>query len=152
MAVFSNDWWPSQVRRPRLRLLAALALSPALAAIPAGLVGFVVAGLNLSDGGAVREQTAIVALSALGALLAFMGSFGLAAILALWATRRRSAGAFALAGAAAGALFLLATNLLVTGLTTTPAQMAAFALLGALTLLIARRIAGVRPPPEAPAG
>ena len=144
MTRFGNDWWPAGVRRPRLRLVAALVASPLLVAAVATAIAFVVAGMTLPDGAQVAAQTTTVGLTALGALLAFTGSFGLVATLVLWALRRRSNLAFALAGALAGAAFLIVSNVVMTGLPTTPRQILGTAALGALVLLCVRWIAGVR--------
>ena len=97
-ARFGNDWWPAEVARPRLRLLAAMIASPVLVAVVATAVAFLVAGMTLTEKDAVIDQTVFVGLTVLGALLAFSGSFGLIAVLILWATRRRSAIAFLVAG------------------------------------------------------
>ena len=117
-----------------------------LVAVVATAVAFLVAGMTLTEKDAVIDQTVFVGLTVLGALLAFSGSFGLIAVLILWATRRRSAIAFLVAGAIAGAAFLAATNLLFTGLPSTPSQLAVTAALGAMSLLIVRWIARIRAP------
>jgi hypothetical protein len=141
---FGNDWWPAGVAHPRLRLLAALAASPLILAALATGLGYVVGGMTLPGRDEVTAQTVTVGLTALGALLAFSGSFGLIAVLILWVARRRSALAFALAGAMAGALFAVFTILVMTELVLTPPIVAIMAVIGALALVLVRWIAGVR--------
>ncbi len=147
MNIFGNDWWPIEVARPRLRLLAALAASPLILAALAAGVGFLVGGMNLPGREEVLAQTQFVGLIALAALFAFTGSFGLIAVLTLWLARRRSALAFALAGVVAGALFAVFTVLVMTDLELTPMTVAVMAVVGALDLLLVRWIAGVRSRP-----
>ncbi len=147
MNIFGNDWWPIEVARPRLRLLAALAASPLILAALAAGVGFLVGGMNLPGREEVIAQTQFVGLIALAALFAFTGSFGLIAVLTLWLARRRSALAFALAGVVAGALFAVFTVLVMTDLELTPMTVAVMAVVGALDLLLVRWIAGVRSRP-----
>ncbi len=147
MNIFGNDWWPIEVARPRLRLLAALAASPLILAALAAGVGFLVGGMNLPGREEVLAQTQFVGLIALAALFAFTGSFGLIAVLTLWLARRRSALAFALAGVVAGALFAVFTVLVMTDLELTPMTVAVVAVVGALDLLLVRWIAGVRSRP-----
>lgn len=144
MTSFGNDWWPAGVARPRLRLLAGLAAAPAILAAIATALGYAVGGMTLPAGEQVAAQAMTVGLTALGALLAFSGSFGLIAVLALWIARLRSALAFALAGAAAGALFAVFTILVMTSMDLKPHLVAIMAVTGALALLIVRWIAGVR--------
>jgi hypothetical protein len=143
MEIFGRDWWPAEARAPRLRLAAGLILSPLLLAALATGLAFVVAGSALTDGEAVRTATTRAGFAAFAGLPVFSLTAGLAALLALWAARRRGAWEFALAGAVAGPFFAVLTALAF-GAPLTGPGLAIMAVIGAVHMLIVRRIAGIR--------
>jgi hypothetical protein len=126
------------------RMLLALAVAgTALAAICA-LLAWGVYALNFTDddyGVASRASFAAYALG--GGLAVFSFTAGPLALIALRVANKRSAAAFALAGAVAGPAFVLAVSA-VTDAPAPPAAMIVFAILGALHLLITRKAAGIR--------
>jgi hypothetical protein len=124
---------------PRLALALAIA-GAILAAICAGIAWGVYA-LNFDDDYGVASRARFAAMAVGAGMAAFSASAAPLALLALHASKRRSPFAFALAGAAAGPVFLLVAAAL-TGAPTAPAALIAFAAIGALHLLIARKAAG----------
>lgn len=147
--IFGADWWPAGTRRPALRLAAGLALAPALLTAAATGATFAISGSALPDAETVGIAAAQAALAVGIGLPVFTLSFGLAAILGLWAARRRTALAFAAGGAVAGGAFAAVTALLF-DTPMAPGPAAVLGGLGAADLLIVRAVAGIRAvPPRA---
>ncbi len=142
-ARFGRDWWPEGTRQPYMRLAAGLILSPAVIAILATAVAYIVAGSALPDAASVHTFAQQAAAASLLAFLAFMATFGLATVALLWAGRRRTATTFAAAGGAAGILFAGLTALAFSA-PLSLAQPLILGGMGALSLLVVRWIAGIR--------
>lgn len=143
-----TDITPDQPRprRPglwRIALALVIAGMP-LAAICAALAWGVYA-LNFDDDYGVSSRAGFAAKAMGGGLAVFSGTAAPLALRFLRAMGRTSRLAFALAGAIAGPVFLLAVNA-VTGAPAAPAAFVVFALIGALHLLITRWAAGIRTP------
>ena len=142
MAILSRSYWPERTRRPYLRLAAALVLAPLVVAAALTALTFLAAGSSEPTREAAMAVTRGAATVFFVALPAFSLTAGLAGVLTLWALGRRGAGAWALAGSAAGAS-VAAVQQMVAG--DVRAIEAAIAIaLGALILLLTRWIAGVR--------
>jgi hypothetical protein len=92
----ARSLWPDRVRRPYLRLAAALIAAPlALAAILTGLA-FLVAGSTEPTREAVMAVTRQAAVVFFVALPAFALTFGLAGVVALWVLALRGVTVFLL--------------------------------------------------------
>jgi hypothetical protein len=149
MPLFSaRALWPARDRAPLLRLCLALVAAAAVLALLLGLAAFIVMGMTEATGEAVLRQT-LRSASALALLVfTFTFTFGVAAVALLWALARRGMPAWALTGAAAGALAgLLFGGFAMPGFAAP--LVAAFAIGGTVILLLVRRFAGVveAPPP-----
>lgn len=124
---------------PRLAL--ALAIAGAVLAVICAAIAWRVYALNFDDDYGVASRARFAAAAAGAGMAAFSATAAPLALLALHATGRRSRLAFALAGAAAGPVFVLVAATL-TGAPITPAAVIVFAVIGALHLLITRTAAG----------
>lgn len=147
MALFpAAHLWPEQHRTPVLRLIAALALAPAVVAGLLSALAFIVAGMTEPTLAGVLRVTleTSVALSLLS--FAFTLTFGLAGVGLLWRLGRRGRPAWALTGGAAGLVAGLLFGAFVPA-TGHDAVALAFGLAGLTIFLLVRRMAGVRNAP-----
>lgn len=140
---FTRSLWPERVRRPYLRLAIAVAAAPLLLAGLFTGLAFVVAGSSVASKEATLLRTADAARAFFLFLPAFTVTFGLAAIAMLWWRGLRGRLAWTLGGAAAG-LAAAAVVGLAGGAGIAPVQVAVALVLGALTLLLVRWLAGIR--------
>lgn len=138
------EFWPDDVERPYLRLALAVVLAPALLAVAAGLAaaGVYHATMPVGDDPWLRSTIAGEAIATLFLVLGALA--GGVATPALWALRLRGPGAWALTGAAAGAM--VAAGFWASGGDVSVAAAAVLISLGALTTLSIRALAGVRTP------
>ncbi|MEM0989815.1 MAG: hypothetical protein AAGK00_13110 [Pseudomonadota bacterium] len=145
MALFDRSLWPDQVRSPYLRLGLALVLSPLLMCLLVASLGFLVGAVSESNRDAVIDYGMGVLPYLLGAMIAFMLTFGMVGVLALWAFTQRSLIVWALTGAFLGAC----AGVVVTLFGGDPPYWripAVFGLLGWMLFLLIRGIAGIRTP------
>ncbi|MFT4794519.1 MAG: hypothetical protein ACJAVR_001621 [Paracoccaceae bacterium] len=124
------------------RVALALAIAGATLAAICALLAWGVYALNFDDGYGVSSRARFAALAMGGGLAVFSFTAAPLALMALRALGRRSRRAFALAGAAAGPVFVLAVTAM-TGAPAAPAALIAFAVIGALHLIITHKAAGV---------
>ncbi|MFT6774611.1 MAG: hypothetical protein ACJA1L_002325 [Paracoccaceae bacterium] len=130
-------------RAPLARLAAGLVVACALLTAAASAISWGVYALNFDDAYGVAARTGFAAQMigiGLGVFSVTAAPLGIAGALALG---RRSVGAFALAGAVAGAAFG-GLGLVMSGGGMAPAALVALAAIGALHLMITRAVAGVR--------
>ena len=139
---FGRDWWPEGVAFPALRLAAGLVLGALTAAALA--TGTAVAVTALMGAGDLARVALQVLFPTAAGCMVFAATFGFAAMLGLWSARRRDVKAFAALGAACGVVFAFATAMLF-GQAPSPTQPIVMGAAGALVLLVARWVAGVRP-------
>ncbi len=143
MTLFTRSLWPERVRRPYLRLAAAVAAAPLLLAGLLTGIAYLIAGMSVATGQAVAQRTSDAASAFFTFLPGFTLTFGLVGIALLWSRALRGKLAWALGGAATGLVASLVIGL-VGSEGASPVQAAVAAVLGALIFLLIRWLAGVR--------
>lgn len=143
MTLFTRSLWPERVRRPYLRLAIAVVAAPLLLAGLFTGLAFLVAGASVASKEATLLRTADAARAIFLFLPGFTLTFGLAGIGLLWWCALRGRFAWTLAGAGAG-LVASATIGLAGGDGLSAVQAVVAAVLGALTFLLVRWLAGIR--------
>jgi len=143
MTLFTRSLWPERVRRPYLRLAAAVAAAPLLLAGLLTGIAYLVAGMSVASGEAVAQRTSDAAWAFFTFLPGFTLTFGLAGIALLWWRALRGKLAWALGGAATGLVASIAIGT-AGGTELSPVQAAVAAVLGALVFLLIRWLAGIR--------
>ncbi|HUS55085.1 MAG TPA: hypothetical protein VMY41_13930 [Thermohalobaculum sp.] len=143
MTLFTRSLWPDRVRRPYLRLAAALIAAPLVLAAVMTLIAFVVAGSTEPTREGTLALTTSAAVVFFVALPAFAMTLGLAGVALLWSLGRRGVLAWLATGAGAGMLVATGHGLLVEG-GIVPVQMAVAVVLGLVMFALIRWIAGVR--------
>lgn len=139
---FGRDWWPHGVTYPAARLAGGLLAGALVAAAMATASAVTLASVTGGDDPAAVAVRVLI--PALAGFMVFAATFGFAAMLGLWSSRRRDVTAFAAAGAACGVVFAFLTTLTF-GQAPSPALPIAMGVAGALVLLVARFVAGIRP-------
>ncbi len=133
------------LRLPRL-LVALLGAAVLMTALTTG-VAFVIYGSWETTARAVTDNTLNAAMVAISAFLVFNFTLGLASMILLARRGRTGAGAHALAGAAAGLIFGIASAALF-GTPVEPVVLLVLMGISAVMLLLARALAGLRRRPE----
>jgi len=143
MTLLTRSLWPETVRRPYLRLAAAMVAAPLLLAAVLTLLAFLLAGSTEPDRAATLAVTRHAAMVFFAVLPGFTLTFGLAGVALLWALARRGLLAWLATGAGAGAGAAAGQGLLVTG-GIGVVQAAVAVGLGLVIFALIRWIAGVR--------
>ena len=143
MSLFTRSLWPKSERRPYLRLLLALLISPVVIAGLLTLSAFLIAGMTEQTKEGTMETTRQAALTLSAVVGLFTVSFGLIGVTMLWALAQRGPLAWALAGALLGALGGVVFTMTSMGRIEGPVLIAFFMCGWAMFLMI-RWIAGIR--------
>jgi len=142
MALFARSLWPETVRRPYLRLAAAVVAAPVLLVALLSLLAFLVAGASE----ATREDTMAVTMAATRSfavvLPAFTLTFGVAGVAVAWLMGWRGVLSWLAIGAVAGATAALVGVVGSGGIVVSRVLIAAA--IGAAILILIRWIAGIR--------
>jgi hypothetical protein len=143
MTLFTRSLWPQKVRRPYLRLAAAIIAAPLVLAATLTLIAYLVAGATeATEAGtmAVTNEAAVVFFVVLGA---FTLTFGVAGVAVLWSRTQRGVMAWLSTGAGAGVLAAAGHGVFQGG-GIVPVQMAVATVLGLILFALIRWFAGVR--------
>jgi hypothetical protein len=143
MTLFARSLWPETVRRPYLRLAAAVVAAPLLLMAVLSLLAFVVAGSSEATREGTMEVTVAAARMFAIVLPAFTLTFGLGGVALNWLMGWRGVLAWLATGAGAGALAAVVGLLGRGGDVAVPRVLIA-AVVGAVIFFLIRWIAGIR--------
>ena len=140
----SRELWPESVQRPYARLFAGLAVAPLIVVLVLAALLYVLNTVGDESAGGAMQKTLGAAQGLMVGVYGFTFTFGLAAVLGLWALRARSITMWCLSGGVAG----LAASLLNRAFSNQGGvvEVASLVAAGMAILLITRGVAGVRAP------